>query len=122
MAQIGEVYGENYSEQSKFGRMKYAVKLIAMNIANKNFSFRHDSSELWKEHNMTLDAIRLLLQQVQTVNPKVRITHIDKTTDKINIFPVLINGPVEYFVLTDLSDQQIKLYSIYITPSLMEAC
>lgn len=122
MAQIGEVYGENYREQSKFDRMKYAVKLIAMNMANKNFAFRHDSGDMWKEHNMSLDAIKLLMRQVQTVNPKLRVTHIDKTTNKINIFPVLVNGPVEYFVITDLSEPQIKLYSVYITPSLMEAC
>lgn len=121
MAQIGEVYGTNYSEQSKIERMKYAVKLISANIANKNLMFRHDSSEMWAGNNMRKEAIKMLMEQVQRLNPKFKITYVDKTTSKVNMFPYLINGPVEYFVVTDLSEDQIKLYQIYVTPSLMEA-
>ena len=121
MAQIGEVYGTNYSEQSKIERMKYAVKLISANIANKNLMFRHDSSEMWAGNNMHKEAIKMLMEQVQRLNPKFKITYVDKTTSKVNMFPYLINGPVEYFVVTDLSEDQIKLYQIYVTPSLMEA-
>jgi len=121
MATINEVYGETYQKQSKTERMKFAVKLISSNIANKNFTFRHDSSEMWINSNIQKDAIKLLIQSVQTLNNKLKLTYVDKTTSKVNMFPYLINGPVEYFVLTDLSEDQIKLYQLYITPSLMEA-
>lgn len=122
MAEIGEVYGKNYEQQSYQERIRYAVKLIATNIAHKKFSFRYDSTIMWRGNNMYPDAIKTLLTQVQKISPELRLTHINKTTDMINIFPYLVNGPVEYFVLTDLSGKQVKMYSLYITPTLMEAC
>ncbi len=120
MARIDETYGADFAQQSLMGRIKYSVQLLGTNIAHKNFTFRHDSASLWKGANMHKDAIVELIKQVQNVNPKFRVTHIDKTTPKRNMFPYLIAGPVEYFVVTDLTGDTIQIYSVYITPSNME--
>lgn len=121
MAEIGEVYGKDYAQTSKLEKIKYTVKLLASNIANRNFTFRHDSSDMWTNGNMPIEAIKLLLEQVQKINPKFKITYVDKTSAQVNIFPFLINGPVEYFIVTDLSEDRVKIYSLYISPSIMEA-
>ena len=69
---------------------------------------------------MSKEAIKLLLGQVQRSNNKFRITHVSKTSKSINMFPYLINGNVEYFVVTDLSEDKVQIYSIYVTPNRME--
>lgn len=121
MADIGDVYGKDYSQQSRLGRMRHSVKLIGNNIAHRKLSFRHDSGFMWQGQNMQREAIVGLIQQVQSVNPQLRLTHVAKTSDKVNMFPFLVNGPVEYFVLTDLTGKEVKLFSLYVSPSIMEA-
>ena len=103
MAEIGEVYGNNYQEQSEVERIRYATKIIGTNIGHKKFSFRYDSGVLWQNNNMKNAGIKMIISQTQKVNTHFKLTHVDKRTDKVNMFPSLINGPVEYFVLTDLS-------------------
>ena len=120
MAEIGEVYGKNYENDAVIGKMKYAAKILASNIAHKNFTFRFDSQSMWNKHNMTEESIKILIKQTQIINPQFRMTHVSKSSDKVNMFPYLINGAVEYFVITDLSGEKTMLYSIYITPSVME--
>ena len=119
MAEIGEVYGNNYQEQSECERVKYATKILGTNLAHKKFSIMYDSSSMWNQSNMKEVAIKQIISQVQGVNNKLRLTHVDKRTDKVNMFPYLINGPVEYFVLTNLDEA--KMYSIFITPTMMAA-
>lgn len=120
MADINEIYGSNYQQESNEDRMKYAVKLLGTNIANKQFVLRLDSSAMWKDGNMSNDAIKMLLGQVQRTNNKFRITHVSKRSKSVNMFPYLINGNVEYFVITDLSSDKVQIYSVYITPNRME--
>jgi hypothetical protein len=54
---------------------------------------------------------------VQELNEYIRLTHVNKKSKFINMFPTLIIEPVEYFILTDLKDG--VFYSIYITPEKM---
>lgn len=120
MASINDVYGKNYQRESVGERVAYAVKLLASNIAHKNFVFNYDSNVAWNGNNMKKEAIDLLMTQVKSINPKFRAVHIPKTSPKINMFKYLINGSVEYFIVTDLSGEEGKIYSVYITPTKME--
>ena len=119
MANIGEVYGTNFQSQAINERALYAAKLIATNIVNKEFSFRNDSSSMWLQHNMKAEIIKALCDQVRLNNASFRLVHVPKTSNATRRFPYLINGAVEYFNVVDLAKKQI--YSIYITPQLMEA-
>jgi len=122
MASLGEVYGTNFHENAVKDKAIYAVKLYANNIAHKQFSFRNDSSEMWIGANMKPDIIKTFISQVTLCNTKIKLVHINKLDQsKLNMFPYLINGPVEYFIVIDMSPEvQTQLYSIYITPSQME--
>jgi hypothetical protein len=122
MAKIGEVYGENFQSQAVNDRALYAANLFATNIVNKEFNFRNDSLSMWDQHNMKPSIIEALCNQVKQHNPMFRLIHVPKTSSKINRFPYLINGDVEYFNVVDLSKiPKPVIYSIYITPSVMEA-
>ena len=119
MANIGEVYGNNFQSQAISDRALYAAKLCATNIVHKEFNFRNDSESMWTQHNMKKEAIQALIDQVKINNPVFRLVHVPKTSLNINRFPYLINGAVEYFNVVDIEKNQI--YSIYITPLMMEA-
>lgn len=124
MASINEVYGGNFQQQAVNEKALYAANLYASNISHKQFSFRNDSKEMWECNNMKPDIIKALVEQTQSNNPHVRLVHIPKTSNDINMFPYLINGPVEYFTLIDISkvgESRTQIYSLYITPLLMEA-
>ena len=122
MASLGEVYGSNFQEQSVHDKAVYAAKLFASNIIHKQFSFRNESYDMWQGNNMKQDIIDTLIQQVKTNSPKFRLLHVNKTSTNINAFPYLINDPVEYFVVVDFSvDGKTQIYSLYITPTMMEA-
>lgn len=119
MASIGEVYGTDFQDRSVHDKAIYAAKLYASNIAHKQFSFNNDGSAMWKGYNMKPEIIEAL---VSSIPPQFRLKHISKTSPDINMFPYLINGAVEYFVLIDMSAPgKVQLYSIYITPTKMEA-
>ena len=119
MADINEVYGNNFQEKSIGEKAAYAAKLFASNIVHKQFSFRNDSASMWLQNNMKSEAVATLIAQVKANNPLFRLVHVSKTSNKINGFPYLINGAVEYFIVVELEKNQ--MYSIYITPQLMEA-
>lgn len=121
MASIGEVYGNDFKEKSTYDKAVYVAKLYATNIVHKQFSFRNEGVAMWNGHNMKPEIIKSLIELVHNSNPKFRLMHIKKTSNDINMFPYLINGPVEYFVIVDMSTSQTQLYSIYITPTQMEA-
>jgi hypothetical protein len=121
MASIGEVYGQDFQEKAVYDKAEYVAKLYASNIAHKQFSFHNEGSAMWIKNNMKPEIINALIKQVAMNNQKFRMVHIVKTSPNINMFPYLINGAVEYFVVVDLTGKKIALYSIYITPTQMEA-
>jgi len=121
MASIGEVYGQDFQQKAVHDKAVYVAKLYASNIVHKVFSFRNDGVAMWNGNNMKPEIIQALAVQVRANNPKFRLQHISKTSADINMFPYLINGAVEYFVVVDMSGKHTQLYSIYITPNRMEA-
>jgi len=121
MASIGEVYGNDFQQKAVYDKAVYVAKLYASNIAHKQFTFRNEGESMWNGNNMKPEILDALAQQVAMNNPKFRLKHICKTSNDINMFPYLINGAVEYFVIIDMSGDKTQLYSIYITPNRMEA-
>ena len=121
MASIGEVYGSNFQTDSALEKAKHGSRIFASNIVHKHFSTRHEAPEMWKGNNMKPEAITALVRQVCMNNPQFRAVHVSKVSDKVNMFPYLINGAVEYFVIVELTEKQTQMYSIYITPTHMEA-
>lgn len=120
MASIGEVYGNDFQQKAIYDKALYVAKLYASNIVHKQFTFRNEGQSMWNGNNMKPEIIQALANQVQANNPKFRLVHISKTSSDINMFPYLINGAVEYFIVVDMSGEQTQLYSIYITPNKME--
>ena len=118
MADVADVYGNQFQSQSFHDRIKNVARLLGTNIAHKNFPFRLEAESVFCKHNMHEEAIKQVIIQVQATNKMLRLTHVNKLSDKINIFPYLINGPVEYFVLTDLAEK--KLIMLYISPKITE--
>jgi hypothetical protein len=121
MANIGEVYGDDFQHKATYDKAVYVAKLYASNIVHKQFSFRNEGQSMWNRNNMKPEIISALIQQVTANNPKFRLAHVAKTSNEINMFPYLINGAVEYFIVVDMAGEQTQLYSIYITPLKMEA-
>ena len=120
MASISEAYGSNYKEKSCEEAIMSNARLIANNIINRKFTFCYSNQAMWSGSNMTKSAIDTLVTSINR-NQKTRIKHILKTSEDIAMFPYLVNGPVEYFVIVDLKTNPTKLYSIYITPTVIEA-
>ena len=118
MASINEVYGKNYEQEASDSRMSRSAGLVANNIAGLNLSDRYDSSAMWEGDNMKAEAIQIILRQVRAANDKFYIYHVNKTSKNINMFPYLLNGPVEYFRVVDL--ERYRVYFIYVTPYNME--
>mgnify|MGYP003341818905 CR=1 FL=1 len=122
MASIENVYGSGFHEGAVRDRALYAAKLYATNIVHRQFSFRNDSYEMWEGNNMKKDIIKAMIGQVKTANSNMRLVHVSKTSQDVNMFPYLIIGPVEYFVLVDMTGgEKTQLYSIYITPTHMSS-
>ena len=124
MASISEVYGNKFVESSSLDKAIHAVKLYATNIAHRQFVFRNEVPDMWVQNNMKPEIIKALLDHVTLVNSNMTMIHISKTSRDINMFPYLINGPVEYFIVFDTeqsSKGKTQLYSIYITTLKMEA-
>ncbi len=120
MASISEAYGSNYKESSCKEAVMSNARLMANNIINRKLTFRYSNQAMWTGSNMSQNAINSLLSAINS-DPKTRIKHILKTSQDTSMFPYLVNGPVEYFVVIDLKSNPTKLYSIYITPTLVEA-
>lgn len=121
MASLNAVYGDKFQEQAIKDKALYVAKLYATNIVHRQFAFRQESIEMWQGCNMKPDIIQIIMQLVPSINNGFRLMHIPKTSNRINIFPYLIDGPVEYFVVVDFTNQnKTQMYSIYITPQSME--
>lgn len=121
MASINDVYGNDFQERATHDKASYVAKLYAANIVHKQFSFRNEGDTMWVGNNMKPEIISALIDQVKSNNSKFRLHHVNKTTPQVNMFPYLINGAVEYFVVVDMTGNKTQLYSIYITPKHMEA-
>ena len=119
MANIGDVYGNNFQQQALNDKASYVTKLLANNIAHLQFSFRNENGAIFDGNNIKQPLLHILTDQVRASNPNLRLLHVNKTSSAINRFPYLINGAAEYFNLVDLTKGMI--YSIYITPDSMEA-
>ena len=123
MSRISEVYGNNFKESAQLDKALYAAKLFATNIAHKQFSFRNEAPEMFVGNNMHPEAIKLLTSMPSTMNQNVKVVHISKTSKDVNMFPYLINGPVEYFIVVDTEHTdkgRTQIYSLYITPMKMD--
>lgn len=118
MANVTEVYGNNYSAEACQARITYSVKILSSNIAQLSFNIRHDSEYIWSGNNMKPQAIAGIISSVTEMNNYFHINHIIKTSPLVNMLPYLIDGPVEYFRLIDLKNN--RLYLLYITPYNME--
>ncbi len=121
MASINEVYGKQFREKAVLDKALNAAKLLSTNIAHKQFNFRHESPDMWNGNNMKEEVINTLVKSPSALNPNLRVIHISKTSNEIDMFPYLINGPVEYFVVIETTDKDTRIYSIYITSMKMEA-
>lgn len=124
MAVINEVYGSDFQHKALHDKAMHAANIFAQNIAHKQFNFRNDSSYMWNGNNMKPEVISELKRQSRINNPNIELIHISKTSNKVNSFPYLINGAVEYFIMVDTehSDKgKTQVYSLYITPNYMSA-
>jgi hypothetical protein len=121
MASINEVYGAKFQEKATLDKALNAAKLLSTNIAHKQFNFRNESPDMWVKNNMRPEAIQAIVEGPTAINPNLKVVHISKTSNDIDMFPYLINGPVEYFVVIDTEKEPAKIYSIYITSMKMEA-
>lgn len=117
MSSLKLVYGDTYETDIKKDYELQIIKLFANNIANKEFTLSYNSCKIWERNNLSGEIITKIIEEAQSINPDIRLTHVNKNSKYINMFPCLIEGAVEYFVLTDLKDG--VMYSIYITPEKM---
>jgi hypothetical protein len=117
MAELNDVYGTNYQDESKNAKINHILSTITNNIAHRNFNFRvFDSSELWDmSQNMSQSTINVLINKVKNINKHMHLEYLDKKSDRINMLPELITDtPVEYFLVID--GEVHRAYFIYITP------
>lgn len=117
MAELDDVYGNNYQTEAKDSRNNYVLNTIANNLAHRQFNFRlFDSAELWDtSHNLLRHAINTIANKVKVITKQMTIIHIDKHSEGMNMFPELvIDSPVEYFLVID--GEFHRAYFIYITP------
>jgi hypothetical protein len=117
MAELQDVYGTNYLDESKQCKSNHVINHIANNIANKQFNFRlFESDDIWDaSHNLPPQVIETLIKKVRTINKQICLVYLDKKSDSINMLPeLIIDSPVEYFWIID--GETHKAYFIYITP------
>jgi hypothetical protein len=118
MADLSDVYGQNYEDESRQSRLDYIINNLANNISHRQFKFRlHDNNELWdSSQNLKKKVIDSLINKVKNINKKLHVNHIDKNSEKINMLPELIvDTPIEYFYIIDA--ELGRAYFIYITPT-----
>lgn len=116
MAEISNVYGENYFEEAKKSRINHVAKILAANISNYQFEQRLDMSSLWdQDKNLKNVSINILLNSIMENNPKMIVTHINKNNQEINMLPYFIDtDSVEYFRVIDTVRSKIIFF--FVTP------
>lgn len=117
MAELSDVYGQNYQDDAKVSKNNHIINTVANNIGHRQFNFRlFDSDNLWEhQSNLSPKIINEIIEKVKNVNNKMYLVHIDKNSEAINMLPELIvDTPVEYFWIIDADNN--RAYYIYITP------
>jgi len=117
MADLNDVYGQTYQNESKAAKINYIINNMANNIAHRQFNFRiSDTRDLWDpDYNMNKQVMRTLVDKVKGINKMLYLVHIDKQSDGIGMLPELvIDSPVEYFWIID--GEMNRAYYIFITP------
>lgn len=116
MAEISTVYGTNYFEEAKSSRINHIAKILAANISNYQFEQHLDMSSIWNEDSsLKYEAVDVLLKSIMSNNPKMVVTHINKSTNEINMLPYFIQGDsVEYFRVIDTVRNKIIFF--FVTP------
>ena len=116
MAEISTVYGTNYFEEAKSSRINHIAKILAANISNYQFEQHLDMSSIWNEDNsLKYEAVDVLLKSIMSNNPKMVVTHINKSKNEINMLPYFIQGDsVEYFRVIDTVRNKIIFF--FVTP------
>ena len=116
MAEISKVYGSNYFEEAKRSRINHVAKILAANISNYQFEQHLDMSSLWNEDNsLKQDAVNILVDSILQNNPKMAVTHINKSSNDLNMLPYFIEGDsVEYFRVIDTVRSKIIFF--FVTP------
>lgn len=126
MANISEVYGNNYEADALARRQDYIVNIMAKNIAHRNFNFKFTldncNAILWKGNpQLDTSTINQLKKTVTQLNKDIKLHHINKNNNtQMKVVPfVIVDSPVDYFIVTDKSLN--RMYTIYITPTEMGA-
>ena len=116
MADLSDVYGTNYQQESTDSKVNHIVNLIANNVAHRQLNFRlFDSYDLWKDEHIPSQMIQTIINKVKVINKHIYLIHLDKTSESLNMLPSLIvDSPVEYFWIID--GENHRAYFIYITP------
>jgi hypothetical protein len=117
MAELDDVYGQNYQNESKQSKNNYVLNNITNNLAHRQFSFRlFDSNDLWEPtHNLSVQAIESIINKVKNINQQLYLYHLNKQSNTVNMLPELvIDTPVEYFMIIDA--EYHRAYFVYITP------
>lgn len=117
MAELNDVYGQNYQDQSKISKNNHILNNIANNLAHRQLSFRlFDSNGLWDTtNNIPQQSIDELTNKIKNIDKYICLYHLDKKSDQMNMLPELvIDSPVEYFLIID--GKFHRAYFIHITP------
>lgn len=116
MAEIKEVYGQNFCEESQQSKIDYLISQIANNVAHRQFNFRlTDPISLWdNKSSLKPQTIITLSNKVKQINPKMQLRYLNSQSKQINMLPRLVVGaPVEYFMLID--QEYGRAYFLYLT-------
>jgi hypothetical protein len=120
MADLCDVYGDQYRQESYQLRINHVLNKIATNLAHRDFQFRleNDSSaQIWSQYGdrkMSSGSIEYLIKQMKTINPAMEVSHLQSIRDKQLIPELITDSPVEYLMIID--HQKNRAYIIYITP------
>jgi hypothetical protein len=118
MADLSDVYGNNFQSQSQKSKIDHIISIIVTNISHRQFKFRmYDSDDLWKGSGYDLEKniIDSIITKTQNLNNHLTVVHLHKNTEQINMLPeLIIDVPVEYFMIID--EEYNKAYFIYLTP------
>src|SRR5437016_2783248 len=102
MADLSDVYGQNFQNEARQSRVDFILNGMANNIGHRQFKFKlHDTKDLWDgSQNLTKTNINNLINRVTAVNKKLHMKHLDKNSPQINMLPeLIIDIPIEYFLI-----------------------
>jgi hypothetical protein len=122
MADISDVYGDTYADDSAQLRVGHLLSIIVNNVSHRQFTFKmSDAFSMWNgSQDLPASTIMTLITRIQNANDKLKVFHLDKRSPQINMLPELvIDTPVEYFMIVDA--EMNRSYFIYLTPNEVHA-